>query len=293
MPVFRLTERLLFPPPELAIPGGLLAVGGDLAPERLLLAYRHGIFPWFSPGEPILWWSPDPRCVLFPDRLRISRSMRRLIRSRIFTITFDTCFADVMTACQEERRGREGTWITAGMKAAYVRLHEMGLAHSVEVWREDCLAGGLYGVSLGRIFFGESMFSRVANASKAALIALVQQLAARDFQLIDCQIQSEHLQKLGAEMIPRDGFLRMLRRSLARESLCGSWSFFTAGDGATLPLPGRTGDHGTGRQHPPHHFSAEGQFSPGMSFNLTASRRRAASPYFVAGPSSGRSGRDH
>ncbi len=270
------------------MPGGLLAVGGDLAPERLLLAYRHGIFPWFSAGEPILWWSPDPRCVLFPDRLRISRSMRQLIRSGIFTITFDACFADVMTACQEERQGREGTWITAGMKAAYVRLHEMGLAHSVEVWREDSLAGGLYGVSLGRIFCGESMFSRVANASKAALIALVQQLAARDFQLIDCQIHSEHLQKLGAEMIPRDGFLRLLRRSLARESLCGSWRFFTAGNGATLSLPGRTGDYGTGRQHPPRHFPSECQFSPGMSFNLIASRRRAASPYFVAGPSPGR-----
>jgi len=281
MPVFRLTEKLLFPPPQLATPAGLLAVGGDLAPARLLLAYRHGIFPWFNEGEPLLWWSPDPRCVLFPDRLHISRRMRQLLRKGIFAITFDACFAAVVTACREERRGREGTWITAGMKAAYVRLHEMGLAHSVEVWREGSLAGGLYGVSLGRSFFGESMFSRVNNASKVALIALAQHLAARDFQLIDCQIYTEHLQNLGAVMIPREKFLRLLRRSLVRESLCGSWRFFAAGAGS-LPSE-RPECHGDGRPRPAGPYPLPCQDTQGLSNILAASRRRAACPYFTSG----------
>lgn len=236
MPVFRLTERLQFPPPRLAADEGLLAVGGDLAPERLLLAYRQGIFPWFSEGEPILWWSPDPRFVLFPDRLRISRSMRRTLEKGVFAVTFDAAFGEVVRACREERRYEEGTWITPEMVSAYWRLHRLGLAHSVEAWRGGRLAGGLYGVSLGRCFFGESMFSRVADASKVALVTLVEALAARGFQLIDCQVYSDHLCRLGAEMIPRESFLALLKRGLAAATLRGSWRFL--GRGAEVD-PGR------------------------------------------------------
>ncbi|MDQ1276976.1 MAG: Leucyl/phenylalanyl-tRNA--protein transferase [Thermodesulfobacteriota bacterium] len=226
MPIFRLTEEIVFPPPRLASEGGLLAVGGDLAPERLILAYRNGIFPWYNEGEPILWWSPDPRFVLFPDRLKISRSMRGLLKKNLFTVTFDTSFREVIAACQETRRGRgEGTWITAAMTAAYIRLHELGLAHSVEAWREKTLVGGLYGVSLGKCFFGESMFTQVPNASKAALITLVETLGRYDFRLIDCQVYTDHLRRLGAEMMSREDFLQVLREALAYETLRGNWRF--------------------------------------------------------------------
>ena len=255
-------------------------MGGDLAPERLLLAYRHGIFPWFSDGDPILWWSPDPRFVLFPDRLLIPRSLRQILRHGLFTVTFDACFAEVVSACQEDRQGREGTWITDGMKTAYVRLHEMGLAHSVETWREDRLVGGLYGVSLGRIFFGESMFSRVADASKTALATLVRCLAARKFLLIDCQVYTEHLDRLGAELIPRDEFLRLLGRALDQETLQGSWRFFGEGDSFAYP-------HGVGAAaapglEPQGRCADRSRGSPGMTAVLAASRRRAASPYFTS-----------
>jgi leucyl/phenylalanyl-tRNA---protein transferase len=226
MPIFRLTEEVVFPPPRLASEGGLLAVGGDLAPERLVLAYESGIFPWYSEGEPILWWSPDPRFVIFPDRLKISRSMRSLLRKNHFTVTFDTCFREVVNACRETRKGREeGTWITAAMTAAYIRLHELGLAHSVEAWRDGTLAGGLYGVSLGKCFFGESMFTKLPNASKAALITLVKTMASYDFRVIDCQVYTDHLHSLGAEMISREHFLRLLKTALSEETLRGSWYF--------------------------------------------------------------------
>ena len=214
MPVYRLTDEILFPPVSHAAEGGLLAVGGDLAPERLLAAYRAGIFPWYSAGEPILWWSPDPRCVLIPGELRVARSMRQFLKKGSLQVSFDRDFAAVIAACQKPRPGQEGTWITPEMKAAYGRLFELGYAHSVEVWREGELVGGLYGISLGRVFFGESMFSRTANASKTALIALVEHLGARGFSLIDCQVESPHLLSLGARPIPRRKFCALLAAAL-------------------------------------------------------------------------------
>ena len=257
MPVFRLTEELVFPPPDLAAAGGLLAVGGDLSPARLLLAYQNGIFPWFSQGDPIRWWSPDPRFVLFPDRLKVSRSMKQLLKRDALAITFDVSFAAVVAACQEGRRRQEGTWITAGMKEAYIRLHRLGLAHSVEVWAGGTLAGGLYGVSLGRCFFGESMFSRIPNASKAALITLVRKLAARGFLLIDCQVYTEHLERLGAELIDRADFLTLLDRALAAPTLGGSWRFLDESS------PAAAGVRAAPAPVP------------------VAGRRRRSSPYFV------------
>lgn len=271
MPIFRLTEEVVFPPPHLASEGGLLAVGGDLAPERLILAYVNGIFPWYSEGEPILWWSPDPRFVLFPDQLKISRSMRGLLKKNLFTVTFDTCFHEVVAACQETRKGREeGTWITAAMTAAYIRLHELGLSHSVEAWREGTLAGGLYGVSLGKCFFGESMFTKVPNASKAALITLVKTLARYDFRLIDCQVYTGHLHSLGAEMMAREDFLQLLRKALDYETLRGNWRFLSGDTHRSL----RAGD--TIKWCPLaclQHLLAPS--------TLAGDRRRVCSPYFV------------
>ncbi len=187
-------------------PNGLLAVGGDLQPARLLLAYRHGIFPWYSEGEPILWWSPDPRAVLFPEHIRISRSLRKTLRQGRFRITRDRCFADVIRGCAAPRANQPGTWITERMQKAYIRLHELGHAHSVECWKEGALAGGLYGVALDEVFFAESMFSRVRDASKVALVALCQQ----NYRLIDCQFLTEHLARLGAMAISRERFLALL-----------------------------------------------------------------------------------
>lgn len=212
MPVYQLIDQPVFPPPELAEPGGLLAVGGDLSPQRLLLAYSMGIFPWFNEQDPILWWSPDPRCIFEPAELKVSRSLAKVLRQGGFTVTFDRAFAGVIDACAELRRHGEGTWITAEMRQAYCRLHQMGYAHSVEAWRAGELAGGLYGVCLGRCFFGESMFHRVADASKVALVTLARHLQAQDFELIDCQLPSPHLASLGAREIPREEFLRRLRR---------------------------------------------------------------------------------
>lgn len=218
MPVFRLTRRLAFPVPELAEPDGLLAVGGDLSAERLLLAYRNGIFPWYEEGQPLLWWSPDPRLVLFPERLRVSHSMRQVINAGRFTSTINRDFRAVVTACGSvPRPGQRGTWITPGMLKAYCRLHEAGHAHSVETWREGQLAGGLYGVAVGRCFCGESMFARESNASKFALVALVRHLRERGFDLIDCQIPTPHLLSLGAEEMPRAEFLQRLRAGLKPE----------------------------------------------------------------------------
>jgi len=212
VPVYQLIPEAVFPPVELAEEGGLLAVGGDLRPERLLLAYSMGIFPWFNDPDPILWWSPDPRFILEFDALHVSRSLAKLLRSERFSVTFDQAFVEVLAACGDVRRQAEGTWITPAMACAYERLHELGYAHSVEVWLDGQLAGGLYGVCLGRCFFGESMFHRATNASKVALVALVERLKARDFELLDCQMPSDHLRSLGGREIARDEFLRRLRR---------------------------------------------------------------------------------
>ena len=223
MPVYRLPDEILFPPGDHAVKSGLLAVGGDLSPERLLAAYHEGIFPWYAEGEPILWWSPDPRFVLLPAELRVSRSMRQFLKKELVRITFDQHFRGVIAACQKPRPGQDGTWITEEMKEAYCTLHELGYAHSVEAWQDGVLAGGIYGVSLGHTFFGESMFSTLPNASKAALISLVGRLRERDFDLIDCQVESAHLGSLGARPIPRREFLARLNASLRNETLRENW----------------------------------------------------------------------
>ena len=225
MPVYRLPDQIDFPPVERAAKVGLLAVGGDLSPERLLAAYREGIFPWYSEGEPLLWWSPDPRFVLFPGELRVSRSMRQLLRKGTLRFTFDRAFRDVITACRAPRPGQDGTWITKEMQEAYLTLHNLGYAHSVEVWRDGTLVGGLYGVSLGHTFFGESMFSARANASKAALVALVSRLQELNFDLIDCQVETPHLASLGARLIPRREFSVLLKDSLRHETFRGNWGW--------------------------------------------------------------------
>lgn len=211
-----------FPPVTRALsdPDGLLCAGGDLRPARILAAYRRGIFPWYSAGQPILWWSPDPRMVLFPDELKVTRSLRKTLRNRGFRVTFDTCFADVIAQCADSgTRARAGTWISPDMRAAYVELHRLGAAHSVEVWLDDGpeprLVGGLYGLLIDRVFFGESMFSTEPDASKVALYWLVQMLRERHVQLIDCQVASEHLFTLGARLIPRAEFVARLARGIA------------------------------------------------------------------------------
>lgn len=207
--IFRLDSSLTFPDPALAEPDGLLAVGGDLSPQRLRLAYAHGIFPWYSDETPILWYAPHERFVLFPDELRISKSMRKILRSERFTITVNQAFQQVITACSASKRtGQDGTWITGDMIEAYVNLHNSGYAHSVEVWENNMLVGGLYGVASANVFCGESMFSQVSNASKVALIYLCQRF---NYQLIDCQVYTEHLESLGARMISRESYLSYLK----------------------------------------------------------------------------------
>ncbi|MFZ5776510.1 MAG: leucyl/phenylalanyl-tRNA--protein transferase [Thermodesulfobacteriota bacterium] len=224
MPVFQLSEVLCFPPPTLARPDGLLAVGGDLAAPRLLLAYQQGIFPWYGEGDPILWWSPDPRLVLFPSEFRCSRRLARTIRQGRFMVTMDKAFARVMALCGQSRASRgEATWIDAAMLAAYCELHELGHAHSVEAWLDGELVGGLYGVAIGRAFFGESMFSLVADSSKVALAALVERLAAWGFALIDCQVATGHLQRLGAREIGREEFLARLDDACKEPGRPGRW----------------------------------------------------------------------
>lgn len=224
MAVFLLPSDLEFPDPAHANPDGLLAVGGDLCTERLLLAYRSGIFPWFNAGDPILWWSPDPRCVLYPGEIKISRSMRNVLNRGRFEVKYDLAFSQVMRKCGSLRMHLEGTWITPDMIEAYQRLHDLGMAHSVEVYSEGRLCGGLYGVSLGGVFFGESMFSEVANASKVALITLCRDLEQRGFGLIDCQLPTDHLFSMGAVAISRDTYLETLKGELAKETLRGDWS---------------------------------------------------------------------
>ena len=206
--IFRLDERLLFPDPALAEPDGLLAVGGDLQTDRLLLAYQNGIFPWYSDDDPILWYSPHERFVLYPDELKVARSMRQVLRSGKFRVTNNQCFNEVIEACSAaERKGQDGTWITADMKAAYNQLHAEGHAHSVEVWEQDELVGGFYGVQVNSVFCGESMFSSVSNASKTALIWLCN---SGVYKLIDCQVHTEHLESMGARMIGREEYMAML-----------------------------------------------------------------------------------
>jgi leucyl/phenylalanyl-tRNA--protein transferase len=205
-----------FPPVETALeePDGLLCAGGDLSPERLLEAYRRGIFPWFSAGQPILWWSPDPRTVLYPYELKVSRSLAKTLRNRGYEASIDRAFVDVLGHCADRALRPEGTWITPQMQEAYRRLHELGFAHSVEIWDAGELVGGLYGVALGKAFFGESMFSTARDASKVALCALVASLRERGYQFIDCQVASEHLASLGARSVPRTGFVRALASAI-------------------------------------------------------------------------------
>jgi len=216
MPIFQLTDDLIFPHPELANEDGILAVGGDLSPKRILLAYQNGIFPWFAQDEPIIWWSPNPRMVLFPDNLHISKSMRPLFNKHAFKVTFNKNFELVIDACAHPRPNQldEMAWLTDEMKQAYFNLHKLGFAHSVEVWDKNELVGGLYGISIGGCFFGESMFSKVSNASKYGFITLVQKLKKQGFTLIDCQVHTEHLASLGAELIPRHQFLTLLSKAI-------------------------------------------------------------------------------
>ncbi|MDP3584639.1 MAG: leucyl/phenylalanyl-tRNA--protein transferase [Thiobacillus sp.] len=226
-----MTERLqnttFFPPVETALadPNGLLAMGGDLSVARLLDAYRHGIFPWFNPGEPILWWCPDPRMVLVPGEVRVTRSLARRLRNGGFELRVDSAFADVMRACAAPREDAGGTWISPAMVAAYSRLFEAGYAHSVETWRDGQLVGGLYGVAIGRMFYGESMFSREADASKVALVRLAQQLQRWEFGLIDCQMETPHLASMGARTMPRTAFTARLTELVNLPHRSGPWTF--------------------------------------------------------------------
>jgi len=211
MPIAFLSNELTFPPPDQAEPDGLLAIGGDLSVERLRVAYRSGIFPWYSDGQPILWFSPDPRMVLFPPKLHVSRSLARVLASDRFRITCDHDFEEVITQCKEVRRpGQEGTWVTDAMKQAYLRLHRAGFAHSVEVWQGDRLVGGLYGVTTGTCFSGESMFAKVSDASKVGFVWLVNRLKEEGIQMVDCQVWTDHLARFGAELMPRQHFLSLL-----------------------------------------------------------------------------------
>ena len=215
MPVYRLTKKLIFPPPELAEDDGLLVVGGDLSVERLLLAYSMGIFPWYSDGHPILWWSPDPRLVLIPAELKVSKTLRQTIRKGVFRVTTNEAFEEVIRNCATiERKGEPGTWITEEMIQAYVRLHQAGHAHSVESWDGNELAGGLYGVMIGKAFFGESMFAKKSDASKVAFAVYAAELAGKGFELIDCQVTTEHLIRFGAREIPRSEFVSRLEMAL-------------------------------------------------------------------------------
>ena len=228
MTVFLLTDKIAFPPAHLASKEGLLAVGGDLSRKRLLHAYRMGIFPWFSNDEPILWWSPDPRLVLYPHEIKISKTLKKIIRKGVFKVTMDTAFAQVITQCAQIRlQNNQGTWIVEDMIHAYCKLHESGFAHSVEAWYQGDLAGGLYGVSLGRCFFGESMFTRISNASNVALVKLVEYLNTLSFDMIDCQLTTQHLLRFGAREIPRVKFLKQLEKSLKASTKKGKWCFET------------------------------------------------------------------
>lgn len=226
MPVFWLSdENLNFPPAELANEDGILAIGGDLSVDRLLVAYNNGLFPWYNPEDPILWWCPDPRFVLFPEELKIAKSMRSYFNQRKFEVSFDRDFEQVIRSCKNQKRKGQGggTWISEEMIQAYWNLHEAGYAHSVEVWNAGKLVGGLYGVSLGKIFFGESMFSKESNASKVGFITLVKYLAAKGIELIDCQQETNHLKSLGARSISRASFLKIVNKNQSNSTNTASW----------------------------------------------------------------------
>ncbi len=224
MPIFQLSDSIYFPPPDLAREDGLLAVGGDLRPERLILAYQLGIFPWYSEGDPILWWSPTPRLILEPAHFHLSKRLRRELRKGLFAFTMDCNFKDVIRECAEDRaKQNESTWINSDMIDAYCTLHELGYAHSVECWKDGILVGGLYGISVGGVFFGESMFSKMANSSKAALFVLSEKLTSWQFDFIDCQMHTNHLVSLGAKEIPGSYFFKRLQRSILRQDRQGKW----------------------------------------------------------------------
>jgi len=226
MPVYLLDSSISFPAPDMAEDDGLLAIGGDLSKERLLLAYESGIFPWYSEGYPIMWFSPDPRLIFELGGLHISKSLMKTIKSGVFEVRFDTAFEEVMRLCAvAARKGQEGTWITGDMLEAYAGLHREGYAHSVEIYRGEELVGGLYGVSLGGVFFGESMFHRERDASKVALYHLDRFLASNDFDFIDSQVPNSHMKSLGGKEIPRDEFLSRLERSLEKKTLRGRWRY--------------------------------------------------------------------
>jgi leucyl/phenylalanyl-tRNA---protein transferase len=231
MPVYRLTDDVYsFPHPSLAEPGGLLAIGGDLNPQRLVVAYSNGIFPWFEEDGTYFWYSPAPRCVLFPAELRIHKSMRSIFNGQKFHYTLDMAFEEVLAGCAAATRaGQDGTWISAGFQDAYQELHRLGVAHSVEVWQDGYLAGGLYGLSIGRIFFGESMFARVPNASKAGFTVLTKALEQQGFWLIDCQQETAHLTSLGATMVEGRIFWDYLARNAYQPTLIGPWRFTETG----------------------------------------------------------------
>lgn len=224
MPVFHLSDELVFPPTEMAQKDGLLAVGGDLTQARLFLAYKSGIFPWYSEEHPILWWSPNPRFVLFPNDLKVSRSMRQVIRNKGFEVSVNKAFSTVISLCQKlPRKGQDGTWITPELKAAFEDFHKAGWAHSVEVWQNNKLVGGLYGVGMGNVFFGESMFTRVSNASKVGFIWMVETLKQKGFQLIDCQVYTNHLESLGATNISRAQFEALLEKEVGENPQKVMW----------------------------------------------------------------------
>ncbi|NDP27447.1 MAG: leucyl/phenylalanyl-tRNA--protein transferase [Flavobacterium sp.] len=210
--MYFLSKEIFFPPVSEAYSDGILAIGGDLSPERLILAYNMGIFPWFEEGEPIYWWSPNPRMVLFLNELVVSKSMRTILNRNIFTVTFNQNFREVILNCQKiKRNGQNGTWITPDMVEAFCKLNELGIKKSVEVWQNDKLVGGLYGIDLGHVFSGESMFSKVSNASKVAFIALVNQLKKNNYKVLDCQVYNEHLESLGCREIDRTDFIELLK----------------------------------------------------------------------------------
>jgi leucyl/phenylalanyl-tRNA--protein transferase len=239
VPVYRLDQRLVFPPID-AAEDGLLAVGGDLRPERLVLAYASGIFPWYEAGQPILWHSPDPRMVLLAPDLRVPHSLRKTLRKNLYRITLDTAFDRVIEACAAAHRpGQRTTWITPAMKAAYGDLHRQGLAHSAEAWRGEELVGGLYGVSLGGAYFGESMFARAPDASKVAFVTLVEQLVTWEITLLDCQVYTDHLARFGAEEWPREQYLHALRAALLRPTRRGQWRFDPARAESGIPPASR------------------------------------------------------
>lgn len=232
MPVYWLSDKeIVFPHPNLAEPGGLLAIGGDLSPQRLLLAYRNGIFPWFGDEGYYYWYAPDPRFVLFPKELKVHKSMRNILNRGVFTFSFDSSFEQVMRACAEApREGQDGSWISDDFIEAYTQLHHMGVAHSVEVWQEGELVGGLYGIALGNVFYGESMFARVSNASKAGFITMVQSLEKQGYQLIDCQQETAHLASLGARGISRELFMEYLNQNVYAKTAVGKWALTASGE---------------------------------------------------------------